>query len=68
MINTKWINSAHNYEAYNSFETVYSDHSMITATFKLKFRENKNMNINTKPYNFRTFFVDLCLNKAGSIH
>ena len=58
MINTKWINSAHNCEAYNSFETVYSDHRIITATFKLSFRENKKIT-----YNWSLLYINKDLQK-----
>ena len=35
IVNNKWINSARNCEAYNTFEDVYSDHRIVTATLKL---------------------------------
>ena len=63
MINTKLINSEHNCEAYNSFETVYSDHRIITAIFKLNFRANTNMNKNTKPYNWSLLYTNKDLQK-----
>ena len=50
MIDFIMINSAHNYEAYNSFEDVYSDHRIITATLKISFKSNKKLNKNVVPY------------------
>ena len=58
MINKKWINSSHNREAYNSFETLYSNHRIITAIFKLSFRANKKMNKNKKPYNWSLLYIN----------
>ena len=41
----------------NSFETVYSDHRIITSIYKLGFRENKKMNKNTKLYNWSLLYT-----------
>ena len=48
IVNNKWINSARNCEAYNTFEGVYSDHRIVTATLKLSLRSNKKSIINKK--------------------
>ncbi|XP_063587867.1 uncharacterized protein LOC134765253 [Penaeus indicus] len=41
LINKKWINSAHNCEAYSSFEGVSSDHRIVSCKIQLSLRANK---------------------------
>ena len=41
MINKKWKNSSKNFRAFCSFESVASDHRIVTAYFKLSLRSNK---------------------------
>ena len=41
LINKKWVNSAKNYEPFNSFDTVSSDYRIITATIQFSLRANK---------------------------
>ena len=58
MINKKWINSALNCEARNTFEAVYSDR-IITASIKISFRANKKLNITSKPYNWSMLYNNI---------
>ena len=41
IINKKWKNSVKNCRAYNSFNSIASDHRIITADIKLSLRANK---------------------------
>ena len=41
IINNKWKNSAHDCEATNKLNNVFSDHRVVTATFQLSLRANK---------------------------
>ena len=41
MINRKWQNSIHNIQAYNTFNTVGSDHRIVTASICLSLRAQK---------------------------
>ena len=54
IVNNKWINSARNCEAYNTFEGVFSDHRIFTATLKLSLRSNKKSIVNQKRYDWTT--------------
>ena len=56
MINKKWINSALNCEAYNTFEAVYSDHRIIRASIKISFRANKKLNKTSEQYNWSMLY------------
>ena len=40
-LNKKWKNSAMNCRAYNTFDSVKSDHRIVTAKFRLSLRANK---------------------------
>ena len=51
LINKKWINSAMNAEAYNSFGGVSSDHRIVTSKIRLSLRANKPKLPNTPIYN-----------------
>ena len=51
-INRKWKNSAMNYEAYSSFEGVYSDHRIVTAKVRLSLRKNATRKATTKHYDW----------------
>ena len=50
IVNKKWINSAHNCEAYSSFEGVLSDHRIITAELQLSLRANRKNDALRIPY------------------
>ena len=50
IINKKWKNSVKNCRAYNSFNSIASDHRIITADIKLSLRANKKKNSKCKPY------------------
>ena len=43
LVNNKWINSVKNAEAYSSFESVGSDHRIVTMEVKLSLRVSKSM-------------------------
>ena len=49
-INRKWKNSAMNCEAYSSFESVSSDHRIVTAKVQLSLRKNATRTPTTKHY------------------
>ena len=63
IVNNKWINSARNCEAYNTFEGVYSDHRIVTATLKLSLISNKKSIINKKRYDWTTLTKDKSIEK-----
>ena len=74
IVNNKWINSAKNCEAYNTFECVYSDHRIVTATLKLSlkvkhtvksrtvYRDIKSINFENRIPNINSLNVYLKLN------
>ena len=41
LVNRKWLNSVMNSEAYSSFESINSDHRIVTARVRLSVRANK---------------------------
>ena len=41
MVNKKWKNSVHNYQSYNTFSSLGSDHRVVTMKMKLSFRQSK---------------------------
>ena len=41
MVNKKWKNSSKNCRAFFFFESIASDHRIVTAHFKLSLRSNK---------------------------
>ena len=43
LVNNKWVNSVRNVEAYSSFETVGSDHRVVTMEVCLSLRKAKTM-------------------------
>ena len=47
IINKKWKNSVQNCRAYNSFNSIASDHRIITADIKLSLRANKRKIVNS---------------------
>ena len=49
-INKKWKNSAMNCEAYSSFDSVSSDHWIVTAKIQLSLRKNATRSAATKHY------------------
>ena len=61
--NNKWINRARNYEAYYTFEDVYSDHRIVTATLKLSLRSNKKSIVDKKRYEWTTLTKDKSIEK-----
>ena len=52
IVNKKWINSARNCEAYNTFEGVLSDHRIFSIIFILSLRADKKTTLNKKHYNW----------------
>ena len=52
LINKKWKNSAMNCEAYSSFESVSSDHRIVTAKIRLSLRKNATRIATTKHYDW----------------
>ena len=52
LINRKWKNSAMNCEAYSSFESVSSDHRIVTAKVRLSLRKNATRKATTKHYDW----------------
>ena len=63
ILNNKWINSARNCEAYNTFEGVYFYHRIITATLKLSLRSNKKSIVNKKRYDWNTLTKNKSIEK-----
>ena len=55
LVRKKWANSVQNVEAYNTFETVGSDHRVITAKVKLRAPKKKNA---TRALNFTALCSD----------
>ena len=51
-INKKWKNSAMNCEAYSSFESVSSDHWIVTAKIRLSLRKNATGTATTNHYDW----------------
>ena len=49
IINKKWKNSVKNCRAYNSFNSISSDHRIISADIKLSLRANTKKNSKFKP-------------------
>ena len=49
MINKKWKNSIKNYRAYGSFDSVGSDHIIVTDMLKLSLRSNNKKKILKTP-------------------
>ena len=41
MVNKKWKNSVHNFQSYNTFSSLGSDHRVVTMKIKLSFRQSK---------------------------
>ena len=61
LINTKWINSAMNCEAYSSFEGISSEHRIVTAKLRLSLRRNKKQTSKSVRYNWSTLAnSDIC--------
>ena len=52
LINKKWKNSALNCEAYSSFESVSTDHRIVTAKIRLSLRKNAKRTATTKHYDW----------------
>ena len=53
-INKKWINSATNCEAFNTFEGVSSDHRIVSLKIRLSLRANKQRVSNSPRYDWST--------------
>ena len=49
LVNKKWKNSVTNCEAYNSMETVYSDHRIVSAKIRLSLRQNQKKSMTKTP-------------------
>ena len=54
MINRKWKNSSKNCRAYESFESIASDHRIVSAHLKLSLRSNKKKTVKTPIYDWTT--------------
>ena len=54
----KWINSARNCEAYNTFEGVFSDHRIVSSILILSLRADKKTTVNKKRYNWCILTTD----------
>ena len=52
VMNNKWINRALNSEAYSSFESVSSDHRIVTAKVRLSLLRNTTQTTKTTLYNW----------------
>ena len=57
LINSKWKSSAINCAAYNTFETITSDHKIVTAKVRLCLRTNKKRKLSPK-YDWGTILTD----------
>ena len=58
LVRKKWANSVQNVEAYNTFETVGSDHRVITAKVKLRLRAPKKKTNTTRALHFKALCSD----------
>ena len=58
IVNKKWINSARNCEAYNTFEGVFYDHRIVSAILILSLRADKKATVNKKRYNWCILTTD----------
>ena len=56
LINKKWKNSALNCEAYSSFESVSTDHRIVTAKIRLSLRKNDKRTATTKHYDWALLY------------
>ena len=54
MNNRKWKNSSKDCRAYGSFESIASDHRIVSAHLKLSLRSNKKKTIKTPIYDWTT--------------
>ena len=54
MINRKWKNRSKNSRAYGSFESIASDHRIVSAHLKLSLRSNKKKTNKTPIYDLTT--------------
>ena len=54
MINRKWKNSSKNCRAYGSFESIASDHRIVSAHLKLSLISNKKKTTKTPIYDWTT--------------
>ena len=57
LVNRKWYNSIMNAEAYNSFESINSDHRIVTARIRLSVRANKRK-VRSSTYQWETLRTD----------
>ena len=64
IINNKWKNSVKNCRAYNSFNSISSDHRIITADIKLSLRDNTKKNSKFKPYDWTRLTHDTEIRNA----
>ena len=58
LLNKKWINSALNCEAYNTFEGVSTDHRIVSGTFQLSLRATKKKSLATPPFDWKQMKYD----------
>ena len=52
LINKKWVKSATNCQAYNSFTQIGSDHRVVVANLRLTLRAPKETRVRQKSYNW----------------
>ena len=52
LINKKWVKSATNCQAYNSFAQIGSDHRVVVANLRLTLRAPKESSVRQKNYNW----------------
>ena len=58
LISAKWKNSALNWEAYNTFFTVVSDHRVLTANLRLSLRQSKSSTIKKVRYDWSNLLTE----------
>ena len=54
LINDKWKNSVLNCEPYNTFDSVYTDHRVVSAKIRLSLRANKTKSTKTPRFDWST--------------
>ena len=67
LINRKWVKSAIDCQAYNSFMQIGSDHRVVVAHLRLSLRAPKRSRIKQKRYNWGTIVNDHDINAQFSV-
>ncbi len=67
LINNKWRNSVTNTEAYNSFDSVGSDHRIVTAKIRLSLRSPKQQKTTSVNYDWKLLRYDKKLSEHYTI-